>query len=139
MTRRQLLAIKEFEDAIEKLKAVGVIRSDKYLADIAEFICSDQFGLRLVPSGRHAGFDGHIGKRRVQVKFAGVASTTVDCGNPNEYDDLLIILGRRSALRCEVKPRGFLAYRIRSGIVRRRAKHRDGKRRYSRRQLPVEC
>jgi len=33
-------AIKGFYDSVENLKSLGIIRSDKYLGDIAEYISS---------------------------------------------------------------------------------------------------
>jgi hypothetical protein len=138
MTETQAQAIEQFFAAVDLLKSLKVVRSDKYLGDIAEFICKDQFGLELAASGRQPGHDGHIGDLKVQVKFGGGSSTTIDCGHPEQYDELLIVLGPKSVLRGEGKPKGFIVYRIPSAVVVRKTPHADGKRRYTRGQLPHE-
>ena len=135
MTEAQSSAINQFFTAVERLKSLKVIRSDKYLGDIAEFICKDQFGLKLATSGRQPGYDGHIQNKKAHVKFAGGSSRTVDCGDPEQYDELLILLGPKSVLRNELKPKGFVAYRIPSDVVKKKAPHADGKRRYTKGQL----
>jgi hypothetical protein len=137
MTEAQSSAIAQFFAAVERLKSLKVIRSDKYLGDIAEFICKDQFGLELATSGRQPGYDGHIKNKRIQVKFAGGSSTTVDCGDPKKYDELFILLGPKSVLRSESKPKGFVAFRIPSATVSKQPPHADGKRRYTKGQLPT--
>jgi len=137
MTAAQSRAINQFFSTVERLKSLKVIRSDKYLGDIAEFICKDQFGLKLAASGRQPGYDGHIRGKRVQVKFAGGSSTTVDCGDPEKYDELLILLGPKSVLRSESNPKGFVAYRVPRKVVKKKAPHADGKRRYTKGQLPA--
>lgn len=50
-----MTAIEEFFAAAEKLKKFGIIRSDKYLGDIAEFLVVSQLGMSLASSGREAG------------------------------------------------------------------------------------
>jgi hypothetical protein len=139
MTTAQSNAIREFFRAAERLKTLKVIRSDRYLGDIAEFICKDQFGLKLAASGRHPGYDGHIQGTKVQVKYAGGSSTTIDCGDPEHYDELLIVLGAHSVLRTHPKAKGFAVFRIPSAMVRTKVPHSDGRRRYTKRQLPASC
>ena len=136
VTKAQASAINKFFAAVEQLKSLKVIRSDKYLGDIAEFICSDRFGLKLSTDLRQTGYDGHIQGKRVQIKFAGGSSTTVACGDPKQYDELLILLGPKSVLRNDSKRKGFIAYRIPGKVVRKKAPHADGKKRYTKNQLP---
>ena len=138
MTKDQETAIENFFVSVSQLKELGIIRSDKYLGDIAEFLGQCWFGLELAESGRQVGYDGKIGKAKIQVKFNGGGSTTVNCGDPNEYDELMIVLGPDSALRTADGENSFQIYRIPSDAVLRREPHSDGKRRYSKNQLPTE-
>jgi hypothetical protein len=137
MTPAETKAVRQFFDAVEKLKKLGVVRSDKYLGDIAEFICSTRFKVVLATSGREPGHDGLIGKKKVQIKFHGGKRTTIDCGNPAEYDELIIILGPKSVLRATGEKSDFVAYRIPSDHVAARRPHADGKLRYTKNQLPA--
>lgn len=139
MNEEQSKAIERFFEAVEELKRLKVIRSDKYLGDIAEFICKSQFGVELATSGRQPGHDGHIQGRRVQIKYGGGSSTTIDCGKPEEYEELLVVLGPHSALRTDADPRGFAVYRIPSDLVKQKEPHSDGVRRFTKTQLPTNC
>ncbi len=68
MTDDESSAIEQFFAVADRLKSLSVVRSDKYLGDIAEFICKDQFGIELASSGRQPGYDGHYQGGRVQIK-----------------------------------------------------------------------
>jgi len=135
MNPEQASCIDEFFAVVEKLKTLSIIRSHKYLGDIAEFICTSQFGMSLAHSGRQPGHDGLIGDARVQVKFNGATSTTVDCGDPDEYDELIVVLGPSSVLRPASRSERYVVYRISSDRVKTKTPHSDGKRRYSKGQL----
>ena len=139
MTEKQVDAIGEFFAAADKLKEFGIIRSDRYLGDIAEFICASSFGMVMAASGREPGHDGLIQDKRIQVKFHGGTSNTVDCGNPDNYDELIVVLGPRSKLRPVGAASTFLIYRISSDLVKNKEPHNDKKRRYSKQQLPGDC
>ena len=52
MTEDQRIALQEFFSAVDRLKELNVIRSNKYLGDIAEFLCVSRFGITLAESGR---------------------------------------------------------------------------------------
>ena len=99
ITPAQKRALKQFYDAVDKLKRLRIIRSDKYLGDIAEFLCDVALGVVLAESGRHPGYDGLIEKSKIQVKYSGGKSNTVDCGDPAKYEILFIVLGKKSKLR----------------------------------------
>ena len=74
-------AIKEFYDSVEKLKSLGIIRSDKYLGDIAEYISSYFYEIELAESGRQPGHDGSDNEGRVQIKYHGSPTrTNIDLG-----------------------------------------------------------
>lgn len=139
MTVAQTSAIGDFFSAVDRLKSLGVIRSDKYLGDIAEFIAASQFGMAIVSSGREPGHDGHIEGRKVRVKYNGGTSITIDCGNPDSYDELIVILGPKSVMRQPDLREPFVICRIPNDIVRKKSPHKDGKRRFAKGQLPAGC
>ncbi|MFY2558184.1 DUF6998 domain-containing protein [Corallococcus terminator] len=139
MTDEQMTAIGEFFAAAEKLKGLGIIRSDKYLGDIAEFLAVSQFGMTLASSGREPGHDGIIEGRKVQVKFNGGTSKNIECGNPDDYDELIVVLGPNSIMRRPDITTHFAIYRIPSDTVRGKTPHKDNKRRLAKGDLPSEC
>jgi hypothetical protein len=138
MTEEQVSAIGEFFSAAEKLKTLGIIRSDKYLGDIAEFIAVSELGMDLAVSGREPGYDGHIQGKKVQVKFNGGTSITIECGNPDDYEELIVVLGPKSVMRRPELTTPYVIYRIPSATVRNKAPHKDGKRRFAKGDLPLE-
>jgi len=139
MTEEQTTAIGDFFLAADQLKSLGIIRSDKYLGDIAEFIAVSQLGMSMASSGREPGHDGHIEGRKVQVKFNGGTSITIDCGNPDSYEELIVILGPKSVMRRPDLLEPYVIYRIPSDVVRKKAPHKDGKLRFAKGDLPPEC
>ena len=139
MTDEQTTAIGEFFLAADRLKTLRIIRSDKYLGDIAEFIAVSQLGMTIVTSGTEPGHDGHIEGRKVQVKFNGGTSITIDCGNPDDYDELIVVLGPKSVMRREELTEPYVIYRIPSDVVRNKAPHKDGRLRFAKGDLPSEC
>lgn len=118
MNDRQENAIKGFAKAIEELTAAGVIRSHKYLGDIAEFLCADAFGIILSNNLRETGHDGMRENLRVQVKYGGGKKTNVSLGNPDKYDEIYIVLGRESVVRAKDHDGDFVIYRLTSEEVR---------------------
>jgi hypothetical protein len=62
-------AISQFFDSIEKLKQLGVFRSDKYLGDLGEYISQYFYNIELAQSGRQLGHDGIDSEGFVQVKY----------------------------------------------------------------------
>ena len=73
------------------------------------------------------------------MKFHGGTSNTVGCGDPVNYDELIIILGPESVLRPDEATEQFMAYRIPSSTVLESPADGDGHRRYSKRQIPQDC
>lgn len=95
-----------------------MIRSDKILGDLAEWICTQRYGLVLATSGRHPGFDGVIGDRKVQVKsHNSPMGTNLNVGNPDQYDELIVLIGPRSRLRVGPTGQTFHAYRFSADYV----------------------
>lgn len=118
MKELQRLALVGFRSSIEKLKAAGVIRSDRYLGDIAEFLCADAYGIDLATNLRQAGHDGLRQDLRVQIKYGGGKKTNVDLGDPSTYDEVYVVLGRDSVVRTYAHMADFLVYRLTAEEVR---------------------
>lgn len=112
-------AISAFFDAVSELRKLGVIRSDKYLGDLAEYICTHFYEIELASSGRQIGHDGIDCDGFVQVKYHGSCTrTNIDLGNPDLYDHVLVELGKTSLLRSSMYTDDFLVYRMSSNSVR---------------------
>lgn len=113
-------AIAAFFEAVDKLEEVGVIRSSRFLGDIGEFLCADTFGISLVSGLREPGHDGFHKDLRVQVKFNNSPTgNNINVGNPEQYDELVVVIGARSKLReIEHQPGEFRFYRFTSDNVR---------------------
>jgi hypothetical protein len=122
-----LSAISEFFDAVAKLRKLGVIRSDKYLGDLAEYIGQHFYEIELAVSGRQVGYDGVDKEGKVQVKYHGSPTrTNIDLGDPNQYDNLLVVLGPGSLLRSTSHAEEFLVYRMSSATARRHLNQKKG-------------
>jgi hypothetical protein len=119
--------IRDFFNAAAKLMDEGIVRSDKLLGDIGEWLCVKHYSLVLESSGRHPGYDGKIGQSRVQVKVHNSPKgTNLGVGNPDKYDELIIILGPRSRLRVSPKSASFHVYRFTSENVHALMKRKSG-------------
>ncbi|WP_305368857.1 DUF6998 domain-containing protein [Photobacterium leiognathi] len=120
MKDSEKLAIKDFFEIVTKLKQLNVIRSDKYLGDIAEFITAYFYNIELSESGREPGHDGINEDGKVQIKYHGsITRTNINLGNPDMYETLLVVLGPNSLLRSNEYKDDFLLYRFTSEDVRR--------------------
>lgn len=99
MNSRQQLAITKFKASIKELKDSGVIRSHRYLGDLAEFPCADALKIDLATNLRQAGHDGMRAQLRAQIKYGGGAKTNVDLGSPLTYEEVYVVLGKDSVVR----------------------------------------
>lgn len=68
MTDSEKQLIRDFFACATKLLDAEIVRSDKLLGDIGEWLCVKKYSLILAESGRNPGFDGHIDGKKVQVK-----------------------------------------------------------------------
>lgn len=127
MNQEQRKALVKFGSAVQELMNCGVIRSHRYLGDIAEFLCADEFGINLESNLREVGHDGVLNNSRVQIKFGGGKKTNVDLGNPEAYDELLIVLGKESVVRTYTSDADFLVYRMTASEVRALGTTKAGK------------
>lgn len=55
ITEEQANAIGRFYASVDELKNQNIVRSDKYLGDIAEFLAMSAFGMALAESQRQEG------------------------------------------------------------------------------------
>jgi hypothetical protein len=125
MEPRQRKALARFAQAVAELRDTGVIRSHRYLGDVAEFLCADAFDIELEENLREGGHDGRRSDLKVQVKYGGGKKTNVGLGNPDAYDELFVVLGRGSVVRSKKFDGDFLVYRFTSDEVRK-LKNRSG-------------
>ena len=130
MNKKQCEALKNFAIAIKKLKNAGVVRSHRYLGDIAEFLCADAYKINLATNLREAGHDGVRDDLRVQIKYAGGTKTNVDFGDPSKYEEVYVVLGKESKVRAHPHEADFLVYKMTSEEVKAIPKTKKGK--YSR-------
>lgn len=119
-------AITAFACAVEELKDAGVIRSHRYLGDIAEFLCADAYGVDLEKNLRMVGHDGMREKLRVQIKYGGGEKTNIDLGAPESYDEIYVVLGKASKIRDFPDNSDFLIYVMSSEEVKSIEKTRKG-------------
>lgn len=99
ITSDQATAIIDFMAAAAKLRSMKVIRSDRFLGDIGEFLAASMFGLQLAKSPRQEGHDTEGEADRVQIKFHNSPTrTNIDLGEPTKYDRALIVIGPDSLL-----------------------------------------
>jgi hypothetical protein len=118
MNQQQRRALTQFDEAVQALLHCGVIRSHRYLGDIAEFLCADEFGIDLENNLRAVGHDGILNNCRVQIKYGGGKKTNVDLGDPETYDEVLVLLGKESVVRTHPSNADFLVYRFTADEVR---------------------
>lgn len=115
-------AIKNFFDSAKVLKERGIIKSNRYLGDIGEYICSDLELLKLCDSLRNKGFDGINDEgKKIEVKFHNAECGTniqMDKYFKNdkvpEFEILLVVIGPESKIRPKkyIGQDNFLLYKI---------------------------
>lgn len=130
LTAEQKSLLRGFFQSMSDLVAANIVRSDKILGDIGEWLCAQRFGVSLCQSGRHPGFDGLIAEKRVQIKVHNSPEgTNLSVGDPKSYDELMVVIGPRSRLRPQVKDvssNSFLIYRFTANDVRSLMKRSSG-------------
>jgi hypothetical protein len=92
--------LNNFLSAVEVLKAENIIRSDRYLGDIGEFICQRRYNLVLNENLREKGYDAITEhNRKIEIKYhTSAIGTNVEIGDPHLYDDVYVLLSPRSKL-----------------------------------------
>ena len=127
MNPRQRLAIIDFKASIKELKDSGVIRSHRYLGDLAEFICADALSIDLATNLRQTGHDGMRSNLRAQIKYGGGTKTNVDLGDPVTYEEVYVVLGKDSVVRSHPHDADFLIYKLTSEEVVAMGQTKNGK------------
>ncbi len=100
-------AIRSLLKAVRELRALNVIRSDRYLGDLGEFLAAKKFDLKLAKSKRQKGHDTEGSEQRTQIKFHNSPTrTNIDLGQPTQYDRVVVVLGPDSKLHPKGKSEG---------------------------------
>ena len=134
-SNNQKSAINQFFASIKQLRETGVIRSNRFLGDLAEFLCAKAFNIQLESNQRAKGLDGTRNGISVQIKYHGGKTTTANLGNPNDYEELYLVVGPESVFRKKVDSDDFLVYKFTKAQVRRR-RTSSGKYQVSKNGLP---
>jgi hypothetical protein len=93
-------AIKKFYSSVSSLTENKIIRSSKYSADIAEYLCGKFFNLKLCDNLRQIGFDAiDKNKKKIQIKINNsTRQTNQPIGDKSKYDFLMLVLTSNSQL-----------------------------------------
>lgn len=77
-----------------------IIRSSKYSADIAEYLCAKLFDLKLCESQREVGYDAFdVQGNKVQIKINNsTRKTNQDIGSKAAYDYLYLVVTANSLM-----------------------------------------
>ncbi|MBF0502818.1 MAG: hypothetical protein HQM09_21970 [Candidatus Riflebacteria bacterium] len=127
MTDLEKQLIREFFEASARLLDAKIVRSDKLLGDIGEWLCVKHYGLVLEKSRRNQSYDGWIRGLQVQVKVHNSPEgTNINVGDPEKYDELIVILGPKSWLRVSKTSQTFHVYRFSSKEVQTSMKRNSG-------------
>lgn len=119
--------IREYFKSVAKLQDKNIVRSDKILGDLGEWICVNKYGLVLEASGRQPGYDGKIKNETVQVKVHNSPEgTNLSVGNPENYDQLIVLIGPRSKLRIGNGASSFHSYIFTSQEVKNLMTRKSG-------------
>lgn len=113
-------SIRTFFNSVSILSDNQIIRSSKYSADIAEFICSKFYDLELCTNQREIGYDAiDIDKRKVQIKINNSSKkTNQSIGDKTQYDDLYLLITSNSLLFNSTFNQAFvLLYKIPSSSI----------------------
>ena len=91
--------LKNFFHSTSQLKQNEIIRSSKYIADIAEYLCQEIYGLTLCENQREIGYDAVKDGIKYQIKINNSSQkTNQGIGNPSEYNYLLLLITSDSKL-----------------------------------------
>lgn len=120
VTLEQSAAITDFLSAVEKLRKLGVIQSDRYLGDLGELLVKEEYGVELALSQRQQGYDTKGDENRAQIKFQNSAKrTNLILGSPDDYDRIIVVLGPDSLLHPQGAHAGaYCFYEFSSAHVR---------------------
>ena len=113
LSNAEKTAIQALLKAVRELRSLNVIRSDRYLGDLGEFLAARQYDLKLAKSKRQKGHDTEGLEQRTQVKFHNSTTrTNIDLGQPAQYDRVVVVLGPDSKLHQKGKSEGKVVFYI---------------------------
>jgi len=113
-------AIKDFFSAVDILKELDVMRSDRYLGDLGEYLARQcDYNIELAKNLRNKGYDGTSKSgEKVEVKFHNsTKGRNVSLGDPNTYGYVIVVLGPKSRLRNSAYEGDFLLYKLSASDV----------------------
>jgi hypothetical protein len=86
-------ALIRYYESLSELRQLEIIRGDKVAGDIGEFIASRILGVELENSQGTRSIDGTLNGRTVQIKYSQTTEgKNINLGNPDNYDDLILVL-----------------------------------------------
>lgn len=91
-------AINSFFEAVDKLKSLNIVRSNRFLGDLGEFFATKAISIQLNTNKRQKGFDAILDNKKYEIKYANGTKTNISLGNPNEYDFVILVIGRDSVI-----------------------------------------
>lgn len=121
MDEKQRESIVSFFKQVDDLKEKQVIRSDKYLGDIAEFLCKELYDLQLAESGRQAYYDAtDRARNKVQIKsHFSSKRTNMQNISFDDFDYLLLLIGPNSFIKPKNTPEDmYLIYKIVDSVTK---------------------
>lgn len=98
LTKDEKEAIDAFFASVERLKSLNIIRSNRFLGDLGEFLASKVTGMQLNKNKCQKGFDAIFDDKKYEVKYANGLKTNISLGDPNEYDYIVLVIGSSSTL-----------------------------------------
>ena len=128
---KNIKAIETFFNSINELKSLKIIRSDTIFGDIGEYLCQVVFNdLRLVKEKTNEGYDALENGNKIQIKYSGSQGRkNIDLGDPNKYDELIVVLKKESAhiFKDDIKKnKDYYFYRFSSEEVKEKFKTKNG-------------
>ena len=128
ITADQAQAITDFLSAVARLRALGVVSSDRYLGDLGEFLAKHQYSLTLAKNKRQQGHDTEGDENRAQIKFHNSSTrTNIHLGQPEAYDRVIVVLGPHSLLHPQGEHAGaYLFYEFPAAHVAQHFKRNRG-------------
>ncbi|HWL23308.1 MAG TPA: hypothetical protein VNR38_06100 [Ureibacillus sp.] len=117
LTPEEKQAIDNFYDAVGQLRKLDIIRSNRYLGDLGEFIASKAFGFKLNKNKRQKGYDATKKKKKYEVKYADGTKTNISLGNPKTYDYIILVIGCKSVLFDPSLKGSYAVYELPSSIT----------------------
>jgi hypothetical protein len=92
--KEDIEALDNMHAAIQKLRSLGVIRSQKWTADYGEWLVGKLFGSDLAESRTQSGWDIEIGGKKVQIRTSFIPQKGpryTRCKVSEDFDELVVV------------------------------------------------